>query len=236
MRRLSITAVLLLISTATCANCDTNNDILQAHYTIKTIDISGSVTQQQQVLWRYGNTIAIDKRNENITEQWTRNEKGGLQLLKHFDQHQRSIEYQPSEIKSKKQGELWQLKRNMVSDKQLSSLTLLEGTEAGCESTQTRVSRDKKATLELIWLNELQLVKSYREVSSSGAISITLTSVSSETKLVAEKFKELSNYDTTDYADIGDNESDPFLLKMINLGFVEHSHSGFWNSDGQPIR
>lgn len=236
MRRLSITAVLLLISTATCANCDTNSDILQAHYTIKTIDISGSVTQQQQVLWRYGNTIAIDKRNENITEQWTRNEKGGLQLLKHFDQHQRSIEYQPSEIKSKKQGELWQLKRNMVSDKQLDSLTLLEDTEAGCESTQERISRDKKTTLELIWLNELQLVKSYREVSSSGAISIMLTSVSSETELVAERFKELSNYDTTDYADIGDNESDPFLLKMINLGFVEHSHSGFWNSDGQPIR
>ena len=42
-------------------------------------------------------------------------------------------------------------------------------------------------------------------------------------------------YELTDYADIGDNESDPFLAKMINLGFIQDTHPGFYNSQGQAI-
>ncbi len=34
----------------------------------------------------------------------------------------------------------------------------------------------------------------------------------------------------TDGADIGDNEFDPFLLKMINQVHIEHSAAGFYDS------
>ncbi len=34
----------------------------------------------------------------------------------------------------------------------------------------------------------------------------------------------------TDCADIGDNESDPFLLKMINQVDIEHGSAGFYDS------
>lgn len=40
---------------------------------------------------------------------------------------------------------------------------------------------------------------------------------------VRKMFRQWDDYETTDYADIGDNESDPFLMRMINMGFL-HGH------------
>lgn len=48
-------------------------------------------------------------------------------------------------------------------------------------------------------------------------------------------FDRRASYASTDYADIGDNESDPFLLRMINLGFIEHGGSGFYDADGHDM-
>ena len=42
----------------------------------------------------------------------------------------------------------------------------------------------------------------------------------------------LNSYGTTDYTNIGDNESDPFLISMINLGFIEDHAHGFYDSKG----
>ena len=50
------------------------------------------------------------------------------------------------------------------------------------------------------------------------------------------QFAEWYNYQTTDYAYIGDNENDPFLAKMINQGFVEHGASGFYDAQGNQLQ
>ncbi len=39
----------------------------------------------------------------------------------------------------------------------------------------------------------------------------------------------------TDYSDVGDNESDPFVRKMINMGFVSLGTLGVYNLNGQVI-
>ncbi|MBX2880378.1 MAG: hypothetical protein KTR32_10625 [Granulosicoccus sp.] len=54
-------------------------------------------------------------------------------------------------------------------------------------------------------------------------------------ELVDRKFKEWDKHFTMDFADIGDNESDPFLKTMITFGFISHGASGFYDSSGQQI-
>jgi hypothetical protein len=87
----------------------------------------------------------------------------------------------------------------------------------------------------LKWLPELQLVSFFS--STRGDIKETwqLTSQQYDQPAIELFFTQLSQYQSTDYADIGDDHTDPFLAKMINLGFVEHGASGFYNTDGQPI-
>ncbi len=53
--------------------------------------------------------------------------------------------------------------------------------------------------------------------------------------VINQFFAQRANYQSTDFADIGDNESDPFLIKMINLGFIDHSASGIYNANGESM-
>jgi hypothetical protein len=43
------------------------------------------------------------------------------------------------------------------------------------------------------------------------------------------------DYRTIDYADIGDSEDDPFVRKMIRMGFVSHGASGFYDEHGHAL-
>jgi hypothetical protein len=35
--------------------------------------------------------------------------------------------------------------------------------------------------------------------------------------------------------DIGDNEADPFLIKMINLGYIDHAPQAVYDANGNNI-
>lgn len=58
-----------------------------------------------------------------------------------------------------------------------------------------------------------------------------LTGHESQARPITQQFARLNGGDTTDYADVGDSESDPFLEKRINLGFIEHGAIGFCDAD-----
>jgi hypothetical protein len=92
-----------------------------------------------------------------------------------------------------------------------------------------------ETSISLEWLTHLRLVKTYSEVSSSGKATWTLEGMVSEADEVRKHFATRAGYQTTDYADIGDNESDPFFLKMMNLGFVDHGASGFYDHHGRTL-
>lgn len=58
----------------------------------------------------------------------------------------------------------------------------------------------------------------------------------SQTETVAARFAQWKQWDTVDFADIGDMEADPFIRKMINIGFIEDNHVTAYYADGQPIK
>ncbi|WP_352289120.1 hypothetical protein, partial [Psychrobacter sp. GW64-MNA-CIBAN-0177] len=90
---------------------------------------------------------------------------------------------------------------------------------------------------KLALFTQLKLVKTLRVSNKKSQVStlLSLNNVSSNEQVIVAQFAKWDNFQTTDYADIGDNENDPFLAKMINLGFIEHSATGFYNQQGQAI-
>ena len=107
---------------------------------------------------------------------------------------------------------------------------------SGCETLQHYTLKQDGTRLRLKWLPEQQLISEFKIKTGGTRTSWKLLEIRKNTQAVAQKFIQLGNYSTTDYTDIGDNESDPFLMKMINLGFVEHGASGFYDSSGRNLR
>ncbi|WP_411026644.1 hypothetical protein, partial [Salmonella sp. s54395] len=60
--------------------------------------------------------------------------------------------------------------------------------------------------------------------------------VSLQRASMSDTFDRWREWPSTDFADVGDNEADSFLRKMIALGFVEHGASGFYQADGKPMQ
>jgi hypothetical protein len=90
-------------------------------------------------------------------------------------------------------------------------------------------------TLLLEWLPAMQVVSYYSAKTTQGMIEWRLDDIITDRTIINAAFAQWEGYASTDYADIGDNESDPFLLNMINLGFIEHGSNGFYTASGQSM-
>ena len=240
------------------------NDSVEAHYQITTAQANLSqvnnakrslsptktkISQQLNFL-RKKNSVIYQNESTHITEQWHLQHNKAISLTRYFDIEKQGIEYQANEMKN---THSWQQFRLMISPDLLKSMTLIKQEGEGCNKIQhyTQTSPDKKHTITLTWLPELELidflevktiaisVNSVTGMQSNNFQQITtwqLDDFSTSSKKVTTAFNAWQAYQSTDYADIGDNESDPFIAKMIHQGFVEHGASGFYHADGSPIK
>ena len=202
-----------------------------AEYKI-TIKTGRHLTEKMLQLSRYKQQVAIHYPQSNVTELWEKTKNEKLHLIRIFEKHKRGIEYQPSEIKGSHD---WSMKQQLISNIALSNMTLNNTTGESCSLLKNYSRKTTKGETQIKWLANRALIHSYIEINKNRKTTWILVSSNTETESIANKFNTLNSYDTTDYTDIGDNESDPFLMGMINLGFIEgHSH-GFYDSDGNEI-
>ena len=227
---------LFIFSSTAFADCGANSQILGAVYEAVNIPNGEQDQKRRQViLWRNGQQVAHEYKDTHIAELWEKTKTGMLRLERYFDEHKRGIEYQPSDINSGRGTTDWSLRNQLISNELLGSMQLTETKGKDCDVLEKYFFSDDNVSIELDWLPELALIKNYSEESKAGKIQWKLQQVILDEERVKKAFRIRSNYQTTDYADIGDNESDPFLMKMINLGHLNHSHSGFYNDQGQAF-
>lgn len=178
-------------------------------------------------LQRSTKRVAIDYKDKNITELWELTKDKRLRLVKYFNEEKRGIAYQPNEIKSKGKENDWSAKQQLLSDNYLQTLDLVATSGFGCNVVEHYRRTVGDTAIEVEYLKHLKLIKRYQVKKPDSAVLIQLTDYDHTEKPIEEYFTRLSKYKTTDYADIDDKESDPFLLKMKKLGLVEPMTSGF---------
>lgn len=198
--------------------------------------------------WRSGERVLYHYPEQKIADKWLLTSNGYLKPTRFFLSDERAIEYDAFDINGGKGSKDWQSRVQWVSQEKLDSMQKTGSSGEGCTRLETYVSipadtEGKKgsfAGVELSWMPELRLVQRYR-VKSTDALGLRrmmqwqLDELETEQTLVEARLHSFDGYATTDFADVGDNESDPFLMKMIRLGFVEHGAAGFYNSDGSPL-
>jgi len=226
----------IFLSNNSFANCAINTDVLGAQYKItSSLPEKQTASVRHMALWRNSNQVAHQYSDTHITEVWEKMSNGKLRMVRNFDEHQRGIEYEPGEIKTSHNKSDWETKSQLISNGLIGTMQLISSTGNGCEKLEKYTLNKDGIEIRLQWLANKKLIKTYTVKSASAKVKWELQNIHSETSQVKKIFATRSNYYTTDYTDVGDNESDPFLMKMINLGFVAHGASGMYDQHGNAL-
>jgi len=185
--------------------------------------------------YRINNLVAYEYKNQNITEIWKKSVNNQAFLIRAFDKDKRSIEYDPIDIKMENQNNSWKIHKNLADP----SLYNLEKSNLVNDNVICKYSHyEKKVSGKSIVMDfdKLNNILLFLEVKKGNELlySYKLQDIKSINKKQNHITKALS-YDTTDFADIGDNESDPFFNKMITLGFVTHKEANIIDVNGNSI-
>lgn len=215
------------------ADCEIDTNIVAAEYLISQVTNADAIQSKYHIiLWRDEDRVAHEFQNTDITNVWERTSNGKLRLTRNFDNHKRSIEYQPGEINYNNSDSQWETINQIISDEQIENMELVKSEDIGCNIIKSYTYNDDDKKIMLEWMPAKKLLKSYINQSNGNIVKWELLNVFDDESKIKQTFTSRDNYQSTDYADIGDNESDPFLLKMMNLGHIDHGASGFYNSDG----
>ncbi|VUD68125.1 hypothetical protein TDB9533_03999 [Thalassocella blandensis] len=189
-------------------------------------------------LVRNGKEVAHYYPQAHITEIWNQVKDGRTKVVRYFDQHRRGIEYQPHDLNKGKGDKNWDGKYQLMEREFIQSLPVEQQTGDACDLQQRLVLQTAQRKTVLLWLPNKKLVQHFSQRDDVSTTTWELISLSAgeQGKRDAEVFfKQRESFQTTDYADIGDSESDPFFRQLINLGFVSHGASGFYDADGHAL-
>lgn len=190
-------------------------------------------------LVRNDKQLVLHYVDAGVTELWEQTRNHRIHLTRYFDQYQRGIEYQPQEIS---QAFDWDTKSHLIAPALLASLQESGTQGSGCETHVFYQTANQSASqsaaarpIQLEWIPALQLPQRLQQQTSTAVLEWRLQALSYDRERIQADIQQLQGYQTTDYADVGDSESDPFLRKMIHLGFVEHGHTGFYDDQGHEL-
>ncbi|MDX2369286.1 MAG: hypothetical protein QNK36_12950 [Colwellia sp.] len=239
--KLSIVLVLALFCGATKAEqiCQTNEGVLGAHYrlvnsqvnTAKNELLKTDKTIKLSSLWRKNQKVLSVNGEQSTT--WFKLNNGSVQKTAHFDHFKRSIEYQAKPMSDDR----WQQIRQLIPDSKKQSLNFAGSQLKGCYQQESYQWENEKSNLQgkLLWNADLKLITELTIKQGNRQSHWKLEKIEQDEAIIEAAFSQRAKYQATDFADIGDNESDPFLIKMINLGFIEHGSSGIYNTQGENM-
>ncbi|WP_166377939.1 hypothetical protein [Pseudoalteromonas sp. Z9A4] len=222
-----------LVSTSSFASqCDIDAKHLKADYKI-TNSHKAQQNSESLTLWRNDQQVAHQR--QVITELWQHLANKQIRPIRYFNAQQRGIEYQPSEVRGVQN---WSAKNQLVDAHLIEKMTLLNTQGTGCDEVKNYTLSENGNDFNLAFITQSNLVKTFSVTNKKAQTNtvLSLNNVNSNKAEITAQFAKWDRFQTTDYADIGDNENDPFLAKMINLGFIEHSATGFYNQQGKAIQ
>lgn len=182
---------------------------------------------QRSVPWEW---IPKDQRvlyvypDRQIAEGWTVLTNGRVRLERAFLDAHRGISYEPADLLDIQAESNWQHLRQPVPESLLGQLNRTDSKGEGCDRIDIYEGRIGDTRYEIHWAvagNYPQQFVSHqqgREVRQH--LERLLSAADVEVRLA-----QMGAVDYMDYADVGDNEADPFVLQLIELGFVEHGES-----------
>ena len=145
-----------------------------------------------------------------------------------FDDAQRSILYTSSGLALLDQSRPWHRVAELADT---DALTVVAAERDACGRQHHYAGGNDAQTID-VWayadsgLVTALTVRPAESESAKPLMTYRLAAVEGDSEAARARVARWRGYQSTDFADIGDNESDPFLQRMIHQGFIEHAGHG----------
>lgn len=195
---------------------------IAALYETRVIQISHRPKSQnnQWRLWRSDDLVAREVGDQSI-ERWHRASNGEIAYDRIFPQEKRVIEYVPGDLRALQSYPDWLEVTQLISADQLNRLRRLENIQTAVGEAEHYQGQIGGVDWEVHWLPEVKLPAMVRTVNGARETSIHLLEIH---PLANAPWPVPSSrgYEAIDYADLGDNEADPFVQRHAQHGHHEH--------------
>lgn len=233
--KLSVLPLVLISNFALAESCkiEKNNILAQFHTEIRSNVKGKSKIEQQnfEFIRQSDSTVLYRYPSSNISQLWHLQSNGFVKNVHYFDEFSRAIEYDSVDLPAGSRHD-WSAKDQLISQVFLDALENKEQ----INSCETRYSQEKNGEKwSITWSNKYNLPIAMQYIKEGKNVQFTLIDIKHDADKVAKVVNKLNAYQGTDFADIGDNESDPFIRKMIHLGFIDHGASGFYDANGNSL-
>ena len=214
--------------------CSEQAKHLKATYSVTSAGENRDKSTSTLILWRNNTSVAHQYPQVNITQAWTLVRDKWIKPVRYFDAHQRAIEYQPGERIHGQTERDFSYRYQLIKNDLLNRMHLQSTSGEGCDTLQVLTLNEGNVTMTLAWFPERLLIKQFKVVERNMMREWQLQNV--DFNLNTQEFFAIRDaYQSTDYADIGDDHTDPFLTKMVTQGFIEPAASGFYNQHGHAL-
>lgn len=176
---------------------------------------------EEKQRWSYirqSNKAIFHYPKRNIAEQWSLNKRQRVEFERWFLSAKRVIQYENGDLKSIGKEQQWQAVSQVIDASLLTRLKLQSTSRYLCWQQQNFSGAVDGAQIQVSWLPKLNLVKSVAWKKGELEKKIVLQQLS-HIDTAKTIFSQRLSYSEMDFADIGDNEADPFVARMIDQGF-----------------
>ena len=215
---------------AIISSCELNtNTDFQASYEFSTPQGKNSLNY-----YRMKDKVAFEYLNQGVTEIWTKTQSDKAFLIRGFNLDKRGIEYEVIDLSMENKSSSWEKKKNIMHPDNFDFDNGFVEKSQGC-SLWHYAKSTKNREIKMVWNDKKSILVSL-EVKDAGQVTYNYVLEKLE-NIKGEKnhITRVQGYDRTDFADIGDNESDPFFRKMINLGFISHHEANIIDTKGNAL-
>nr|WP_238560545.1 hypothetical protein [Shewanella oneidensis] len=179
----------------------------------------------QMTQLRDGQDVIIQRDNTTF-EQWATNGE----YVRYFPVEKRSVTYRKGDLRALNiQHDREQL-YHVVSPALATNMAKTKLKQLPCFEAKGFAGKVNGMESQLDWIASIELPQQFNLGKVLSYRLITVEPYSHEAFVALTQ-----SYQDIDFADVGDSESDPFIAKMINQGFIEHGCSGFYSSEGHAI-
>ncbi|ACJ28082.1 Conserved hypothetical protein [Shewanella piezotolerans WP3] len=212
--------------------CQSTESTIDASHLSARYVVSNSNGGNREITLLRNKQQLIYQHNPQSFELWDR--RG--EYVRYFPNERRSVSYRKGDLLSLNMHFNFEQLNHLISPATIKGLQQRPISKTNLLDTciTQQYSGDQSGhKLVVSWIDKLALPHSFVVSNANGSMQYQLVEL---TPFSNDEFSALiSGYQDIDFADVGDNESDPFIAKMIHQGFIQHGSSGFYDSEGNKL-
>ena len=180
---------------------------------------------QKWHLWRHADVVEMQETNGKSGHIWQRDTNGQVSYQRIFPAAKRVIVYYPGDLRALQRSPEWKKLASVIDPTLLGSALTAKGKVTILNRQARRYTgRVGGEEFEVLWLEHEQIPARVRRKNKGYEEVVELKEMYPLEKSPWPR-TETAGYESIDYADLGDKESDPFVRAFLHGGGMTHDHS-----------